>query len=56
MTAFVYDCLVTRGVNPEIAGYLVTSILVALAIVPEFDLKVFQSPAGSDFSTKKCQA
>lgn len=33
MTEFVYDCLVTRGVNPEIAGYLVTSILVALAIV-----------------------
>ncbi len=33
MTEFVYDCLVTRGVNPATAGFLAAAILVTLAIV-----------------------
>ena len=32
MTEFVYDCLVTRGVNPATAGFLATATLAALAI------------------------
>ncbi|MBW1830004.1 MAG: mechanosensitive ion channel family protein, partial [Deltaproteobacteria bacterium] len=33
MTEFVYDCLVTQGVNPATAGFLATATLAALAIV-----------------------
>jgi len=33
MMKFVYDCLVTQGVNPATAGFLATAILAALAIV-----------------------
>ena len=33
MMEFVYDCLVTHGVNPATAGFLATAILAAMAIV-----------------------
>ena len=33
MTVFFYDYLPTRGINPEVADFLTTAILSALAIV-----------------------
>ena len=33
MMEFVYDCLVTQGMNPATAGFLATAILAALSII-----------------------